>query len=215
MKNNNYVITIGRQFGSGGRELGKMLAEELGITYYDKELLCEAAKQAGISEELIEKSDERFPSFLNSMIAFNPGYNPMALYTGSSSISSDNIYKAQSDVIRSIAEKNSCVIVGRSADYVLREHPRCLKIFVHASMDARIERIMRRGDCKTKDEARARAEKTNKLRAHYYNFYTDKTWGDSASYDMSIDSSKLPMKDIVALISEYVRRRFFPTQGND
>ena len=150
--NNNFVITIGRQFGSGGRELGKMLADELGLLYYDKELLCEAAKQAGIREELIEKSDERFPSFLNGMIAFSQGYDPMAFCQCTSSISSDNIYKAQSDVIRSIADSHSCVIVGRSADYVLREHPRCLKIFIHASMDARIERIMRRGDCKTKEE---------------------------------------------------------------
>lgn len=208
MRETDYVITIGRQFGSGGRELGKLLAEKLGIAYYDKELLCEVAKQAGVSEEIVARSDERFPSFLGGVFSFNHGYNAMACYQGASAISDDVIYKAQSDVIRNVAMAGSCVIVGRSADYVLRDHPRCFNVFVHASMDARVERIMRRGDCKTKSEARNKAEKTNKLRAHYYNFYTDKTWGDAASYDLTVDSSIMSMDDIVAIIVEYVRRRF-------
>ncbi len=215
MKKDNYVITIGRQFGSGGRELGKLLAEKLGIAYYDKELLCEAAKQSGLSEEIVERSDERFPSFLSGLFTFSHGYNAVNCYQGTSSIGGDCIYKAQSDVIVSIAEKQSCVIVGRSADYVLREHPRCLKIFVHASMEDRIERIMRRGDCKTKEEARTRAEKTNKLRAHYYNFFTDKQWGDAASYDLTVNSSSMPMEDVAAIVAECVRRRFFPSQESD
>ncbi len=215
MNTQNYVITIGRQFGSGGRELGKLLAERLGIGYYDKELLCQAAKQSGISEEIVARSDERFPSFWGGVLTFNHGYGSMACYQGSSSISDDNIYKAQSDVIRKIAENESCVIVGRSADYVLRNHPRCLNIFVHASIEARIERILRRGDCCSKEEARARSEKTNKLRAHYYNFYTDKTWGDATSYDLTIDSSQMPINDIVEIIAEYVHRRFCQSQQND
>ena len=209
MDNQNFVITIGRQFGSGGRELGSKLAKELGIAYYDKGLLEEAAKQAGISEDIIERSDERFPSFFNAFIPVSIGYNPAASYLSSSStISADNLYKAQSDVIETIAQRHSCVIVGRSADYVLRNHPRLISIFIHANMDDCIDRIMGRGDCKTREEARAKAEKTNKLRASYYNFYTDKTWGNAASYDLTINSSTMSMDKIVKIVADFVRCRF-------
>lgn len=209
MDNQTFVITIGRQFGSGGRELGSKLAKELGIAYYDKELLEEAAKQAGISEDIIERSDERFPSFFNAFIPVSIGYNPAASYLSSSStISADNLYKAQSDVIETIAQRHSCVIVGRSADYVLRNHPRLVSIFIHANMDDCIDRIMGRGDCMTREEARAKAEKTNKLRASYYNFYTDKTWGNAASYDLTINSSTMSMDKIVKIVADFVRCRF-------
>ena len=209
MDNQTFVITIGRQFGSGGRELGSKLAKELGIAYYDKELLEEAAKQAGISEDIIERSDERFPSFFNAFIPVSIGYNPAASYLSSSStISADDLYKAQSDVIETIAQRHSCVIVGRSADYVLRNHPRLVSIFIHANMDDCIDRIMGRGDCKTREEARAKAEKTNKLRASYYNFYTDKTWGNAASYDLTINSSTMSMDKIVKIVADFVRCRF-------
>lgn len=209
MDNNNIVITIGRQFGSGGRELGRKLADALGIAYYDKELLEEASRQAGISEEIIAHNDERFPSFINTFLPVSIGYNPAAGYLGTSSvISADNIYKAQSDVIEQIAQRHSCVIVGRSADYVLRNHPRHISIFVHADMEDCIDRILRRCDTMTRDEARAKAEKTNKLRASYYNFYTDKVWGNAASYDLSVNSSLMPIDKIAEVIVEYVRRRF-------
>ena len=208
MNDSNFVITIGRQFGSGGCELGKLLAETLGIDYYDRRLLGEAAKQSGVNPEFFERSDERAPSFLSGLFSFSYGYSSFHCYNGSSAISDDSIYRAQSDVIRAIAAKGSCVIVGRSADYILRDHPRCLNIFVHASMDDRIARIMRRGDKTTPEQARAIAEKTNKLRAAYYNFYTDKTWGDAASYDLTINSSLLSMPQIVALITDYLRARF-------
>lgn len=204
----NFVITVGRQFGSGGRELGQHLAKAFGIKYYDKEILHEAARQAGVSSEFFEKSDERFPSFLNGIFSFALGYNSMSLYAGSTSISDESLYKAQSDFIRQTAAKESCVMVGRSADYVLREHPRCVNLFVHASMEDRIKRIMRRGDMHTPEKARAHAEKMNRLRADYYNFYTDKTWGAAESYDLSIDTSLLSMEDIVELVRQYVCRRF-------
>ena len=207
MDEKNYVITIGRQFGSGGRELGKLLANKLGIAYYDKEMLCEAAKNAGVSPEFFEKSDEKFPKFFNGMFSFSMGYSPYTLYTGSTSISDDSLYRAQSDFINSVAHKHSCVIVGRSADYILRDHPRCINIFVHAPIEACVDRIMRRGDKTTREHARALAEKTNKLRASYYNFYTDKVWGDAKSYDLSIDSSLMPMDDVAEVVCDYLRRR--------
>lgn len=208
MDKNNLVITIGRQFGSGGRELGKKLADRLGIKYYDKELLCEAAKNAGVSEEFFEKSDEKFPRFFSGLFSFTMGYNPYTLYSGSTSISDDSLYKAQSDFIRSVADKESCVIVGRSADYVLRDHDRVVNLFVHAPIDDCVKRIMRRGDKTSEEKARAMAEKTNKLRANYYNFYTDKNWGDASSYDLTFDSSLMDMDDIVEVVAEYINRRF-------
>ena len=207
-KDKNFVITIGRQFGSGGRELGKLLASTFGIEYYDKELLQEAAKQAGMSPEFFAQSDERAPSFLSGIFAVGTGYNPASCYSCSSSLAGDNVYCAQSDFIRQIANEKSCVIVGRSADYVLREHPRCVNIFVHSSKEDCIARIMRRGDKPTPEQARTIAQKTNKLRANYYNFYTDKRWGDAASYDLTINTSLLKMEDAVAVIAEYIRRRF-------
>ena len=207
-ENKNVVITIGRQFGSGGRELGNLLASRFGLEYYDKELLHEAAKQAGLCTEFIERSDERAPSFLSGMFAFGAGYNPVSCYSCSSTFASDGAYNAQSDFIRSIANDKSCVIVGRSADYVLRDHPRCVKIFVHSSEEDCIKRIMRRGDKPTPEQARTIAHKTNKLRANYYNFYTDKRWGDAASYDLTLNTSLLKMEDAVAIIAEYIRRRF-------
>lgn len=208
MDKKNYVITIGRQFGSGGREIGKLVAEKLGIAYYDKELLCEAAKNAGVSPEFFEKSDEKMPRFFSGLFSFTMGYNPYTLYAGSSSISDDTLYRAQSDFIHSVAEKHSCVIVGRSADYVLRDHPRCANIFIHAPIEECVKRIMRRGDKTTPEQARSLAEKTNKLRAGYYNFYSDKTWGDAKTYHMTIDSSSLPAEEVAAMICDYVTRRF-------
>ena len=199
-----YVITIGRQYGSGGREIGRMLADELGIRYYDKELLTEAAKSSGVNQELFEAADERTPSFFSNLWSFNLGFNSGAYLLGNTPLSDDSIYSAQCAVMKQLAEKSSCVIVGRSADYVLRTHPRLVSIFIHASLDARVARIMRRNDCDTVDAAKSLAAKKDKLRSSYYNFYTDKTWGDAASYDLSIDSSKLSSQEVCKVIVDYV-----------
>lgn len=204
----NYVITIGRQFGSGGREIGRLVASKLGIAYYDKELLSEAAKNAGVSTEFLEKSDEKQPRFFSGLFSFTMGYNPYTLFTGSSSISDDTLYRAQSDFIRDVAERHSCVIVGRSADYVLRDHERVANVFIHAPIEECVKRIMSRGDKTTAEQARALAEKTNKLRAGYYNFYSDKTWGDAKTYHLTIDSSSMTADEVAELICDYVRRRF-------
>ncbi|MCM1519490.1 MAG: cytidylate kinase-like family protein [Lachnoclostridium sp.] len=204
---NNFVITIGRQFGSGGRELGKLLASELGIDYYDKELLVESAKLAGVNPKFFEERDEKFPSFLNGIFSFSMGCTPMCYYTGASAISDDGLYKAMSDFLTSTARKSSFVVVGRSADYILRHHPGCVNIFVHAPMEECVRRITSRNDAIDHDKAKALAERTNKWRAEYYNFFTDKKWGDAASYHLTIDSSSLPMTEIVALIKDYLQRR--------
>jgi len=208
-KESPYVITIGRRFGSGGRELGKKLAERFGIEYYDRELLFEAARHAGIAPEFFMNADERAPSFLSGLFTFNMGVNSQTLYSGTNSISDDKLYSATSDVIEHLAATRSCVIVGRTADYVLRDHPRAVHIFVDASNpDDVAGRIMRRNDCDSRETALKKAAKVNKLRANFYNFYTEKIWGDSSSYHLTFDSSLLPADKAVDVIAEYVRARF-------
>lgn len=202
-----YVIAIGRQFGSGGREIGRLVAQKLGIDYYDKQLLTEAAKSSGIRSDLFEAADERTPNFFSNLVAFGTGYHGGSYIMGSTPISNDNIYHKQSEVISALAKKSSCVIMGRTADYILRNNPNLISVFIHASIEQRIERIIKRGDCKTAEEARALAEKKNKLRAEYYNFYTEKGWGESQSYDLSIDSSKLTTEATADVIVQYVKTR--------
>ena len=202
-----YVITIGRRLGSGGRKLGRMLADRLGIAFYDKELLLDAAKRSGLCPEMFERNDERRPHFINGLFSFNMGLSAMSAFT-SSSISDDALYKAQCDFIHEIADKSPCVIVGRTADYVLRDTPNVVNIFVHADIDDCVERMVRRDTSLTREQARRIAEKTNKLRAGFYNFYTDKRWGDSGSYDITFNSSTMSLDDIVEMVVDYLHRRF-------
>lgn len=204
----NFVITIGRQFGSGGRELGRMLADRFGIEYYDKKLLLEAASRAGMSPEVFERNDERVPNLMGSSVGFNMGYGQLPWYNGQTMVA-DSIYSSLTDVIEHLADTRPCVIVGRSADYVLRDNPVAkVSLFVHAPIDDRVRRIIGRADKDKEGAARTLAVKTDKLRAAYYNFYTDKKWGDSASYDLTFDSSVLSMEDLCDMVAFYIRRRF-------
>lgn len=205
--NLNYVITIGRQYGSGGREIGRLVADALAIKYYDKELLTESSKASGVKPEVFEAADERTPSFFSNIWSFNLGFNAGSYLLGSSPISDEKIYAAQSNVMKNLAQESSCLIVGRSADYVLRNHPGLISIFIHSSIEERIMRIMNRTGIDSAEKARALAAKKDKLRASYYNFYTDKTWGDAAGYDLSIDSSKLSTEAVAEFIVSYVKAR--------
>lgn len=202
-----YVITIGRQFGSGGRSLGSILSKKLGIPFYDKELLLQAAEQNGINPDFFVHNDERVPTFLNGIIPFSMGVNPMPWYSGSTSISDDSLYRAQSDFIHQIADRGPCIIVGRSADYVLRDTENVISVFVHAKPEDCARRIVERGEGRDFAKAMRMHERINKLRANYYNFYTDKRWGDAATYDLTFSSSVMPLEDIADIIIEYVRRR--------
>ena len=165
--NDNLIITIGRQFGSGGREIGKRLADLFGIAYYDKELINEASKSSGLSTEYFEKADERAPSALLNSFSINWLTGAGGIW-GDGGLSNEYIFKFQSDVIRHLAETQSCVIVGRCADYILRQYPRCYNVFIHAPLEDRIERIISRSQGMTRKEAIELAEKKNKLRASYY-----------------------------------------------
>ena len=169
---NKIILTIGRQFGSGGREVGQKLAKELGIGYYDKELMALAAKESGLSEEFFEKADERASSGL--AYAFTMGYSYMGLFPPYADVlSNDRLFLYQSDTIRNLAEKGSCVIVGRCADYILRDNPDCLSFFIHNNKENRIQRIIESQDL-TVEQAEELMLKTDKSRAAYYNYYTNK-----------------------------------------
>lgn len=202
-----FVITVGRQFGSGGRELAQALAQALEIDYYDKELLVKAANHSGIAHEFFENNDEKFPSFLHGLFSFTMGVTPMCYYTGGGSITDDSLYKSVSDFILAESQKNSFVVVGRTADYILRDHPRVVNIFLHAPMEECVKRITARADALTPEKAAALAKRTNRWRADYYNFFTDKEWGNASSYDLTIDTSLMPMDKIVDLVISYLKLR--------
>ena len=202
----NLVITIGRQFGSGGRKVGKLLAEKLDIPYYDKELLAEAAKDSGICQEIFENHDEKpTRSLLFSLVTGmqmhgDPGsmYMDMPL--------NHKIFLAQFDAIRRIASEGPCVIVGRCADYVLRDKPNAVSVFVKADIRQRMERaVSLYGVDPAKAEETVR--KADKQRASYYNYYATATWGDVNNYDLCVDTGKLGIEGTVELIEQYLRLR--------
>lgn len=208
----NFVVTVGRQMGSGGRELGRLLAERLGAEFFDKKLLLEAAQQSGLIPELMARDDERGPGVFSGAMAFAMGMMHPSAAFGAGVAGYDAVYRAQSEVIRRLGREKNCVIVGRTADYVLRDHPRCVNIFVSASEDDCVKRLLGRGDKPTEAEARTMCRRVNKLRSGYYNFYTDRQWGMAASYDLTVNSSLLPMEQLADFVADYVRLRLRLTE---
>ena len=196
------VITVGRQYGSGGREIGTMLAEKLGIAYYDDMLLKEAAKESGLCEELFRSFDERPKSFLYS-IAMDPYSFSMNSITSKGNIE-QQVYLATYETIKKLADKGPCVLIGRCADYALKDRDDVINIFITAPLENRIERVARRNDISL-DEAKDRIKKTDKSRASYYNYYSSKDWGEAKSYDLCIDSSLLGIEGTVALLEKMIQ----------
>lgn len=201
-----YIITIGRQFGSGGRSIGQKLAEKLNINFYDKELISIAAKESGTDPEIFKDVDEKAANSLlyslsTGMYGFGSGFSAM----GDLPVN-DKLYLLQHKIIRQIAENESCVIVGRCADYVLRDNPDCVNIFFHADMAFRKEQSVKKHGI---EEAKAEhiINKTDKSRANYYSFYSGQKWGMAENYDLCINSSKLSEEKIVDLIIEYIKAR--------
>lgn len=200
-----FVIVIGRQYGAGGKGLGKRLAEILGVPYYDKELLSETADALGFSKDLFIKADERKPSLFRSFLSFNYG-SPSAAFS-SYVLSDDNLYRAQSHVLKAIAEKGSCIIVGRTADYVLRDHPGLISIFVHAPIEHRAKMVIDRGEAKSIEEATEKARKLDRSRESYYNFFTNRNWGHADNYHLSFDSSAMPINTMAELIATHIKQK--------
>ena len=193
------VITIARQYGSGGREIGEMLAKKLNVPYYDKELIALAAKKSGLSEEVFRQADERATSsLLYSLVMGTYGYGGGVAGMNDMPIN-DKLFLIQADIIRKAAEEGACVIVGRCADYVLREKKDCLRVFIHADRDSRLRRAVEKygiDPTKVSDFL----TKKDKQRANYYNFYTNKKWDALQNYDLTIDSSVFTPEQAVELI---------------
>lgn len=196
------IITIGRQFGSGGKEIGTKLAEKLNIKCYDNELLSEAAKQSGMCEEVFKAHDEKpTNSFLYSLVMDT--YQPYGL-TGTVDMPlGQKLFLAQFDAIKRIANKENCVFVGRCADYALHDKDNVLSVFITSDLEVRTKRISEKYNI-SESKAREMIIKTDKKRASYYNYYTNKKWGHSNSYDLCIDSSKLGIDNTVQLILAYL-----------
>lgn len=198
------IITIGRQFGSGGRTIGKKLAEQLGIAYYDKELINLASKESGICGEFFEKADERNSGSLLKALAMGFTMNN-AIFQSNDYLSNESLFQIQSDVIRKVAAEGSCVLVGRCADYILRENKDCFHIFVSASPEDRIRRAMEYNQIDEKEAAEF-IRKADKSRASYYNYYTDKIWGAAESYDLCINSSCYGIEKTIDFIKLFMER---------
>ena len=193
------IITIGRQFGSGGHEIGEKLAKKLGIKFYDKELIKLIAKQSGMCEKVLESYDEKPTNSLLYSIVMD--IYPSVMYTGPTI--DQQIYQANYDTIRKLADGEPCVIVGRCADYILRDHPELVSVFIHANSDFRAARIAEEyklPDAKVRDLL----VKTDKKRASYYNFQSEKQWGAASSYNLCIESSEVGIDGAVDLIMDYV-----------
>ena len=198
----NLVITIGRECGSGGRLIGNRLAEKLNIKCYDKELLTLAAKKSGLCEEIFESHDEKpTSSFLYSLVmdSYSMGYSTSSFIDMPLN---HKVFLAQFDTIKHLADTESCVIVGRCADYALSDNPDCINIFIHADLDVRIKNVSRNLNI-TENKARDIINKTDKQRASYYNYYTSKKWGDSKSYNLSLDAGKLGTDNCVEMILKF------------
>jgi cytidylate kinase len=203
--NEKFIITIGRQIGSGGRQIGEKLATQLGISFYDKELIQIASKESGLGKEFFEKADEKKGhSFFAGLLGMH-GSLIDENYTNNY-LSNETLFKIQSDVIRKLAEQNSSVFVGRCADYVLKDHPRCMNVFISANMNDRIKRI---SDIQqvTQKKAEDIIEKIDKKRAGYYNYYSNKVWGHAASYHLCINSSVLGADETETFIRQFIKQK--------
>ena len=198
------VITVGRQYGSGGREIGTALAQKLGIAYYDDLLLKEAAEESGLCEELFHSFDERPKSFLYS-IAMDPYAFTMNQVTPKGSIE-QQVYLATYGTIKKLADKGPCVLIGRCADYALKDRSDVINVFISAPLENRIKRVAARNGI-SESEAKERIRKTDKSRASYYNYYSSKEWGDAKSYHVCVDSSLLGIDGTVDLLEKMIRMK--------
>lgn len=199
----NTIITIGRQFGSAGREIGEKVAEYFNIPCYDKELLTRAAKESGFCEEMIQNHDERpTNSFLYNLVmdTYSFGYNASSFVDMPIS---HKVFLAQFDTIKKMASEGPCVIVGRCADYALSDFKNSTHLFIYGNEDAKIKRIMEKYNL-SEAKAKDMIIKKDKQRQSYYNYYSSKKWGRADSYDLCINSSILGVEGTVKLIVQYI-----------
>lgn len=200
---NNFVITIARGYGSGGRTIGKMLAESLGIHYYDRELMRLASDESGINEELFVKADEKLKKSLLFKIARKEYHGELIPPDSDEFVSNDNLFNYQAKVIKNLAMQGPCVIVGRCADYVLRDMDNVIKVYVHAPFEDCVNTMMSLSTM-NREEAAKKITSIDKHRAEYYHYYTKRSWTDAANYDLCLNSSKLGFDRCVTMIKEFI-----------
>ena len=206
MDDKKIIINIGRQLGSGGLAIARILAERLDCKFYDKEILNLAAKESGFSEKFFEQNDEN-KGFLRSLFHLRAPYigsGGSNYYTNN--FSQESLFKFQSNAIRKAAEEGSCIFVGRAADYILRDLHHAINIFITASLEERAARVAERHQCDHEKALHIISQKEGS-RASFYNYYTGRKWGDSANYDLCINSTLLGIEGTERLIAEYVRER--------
>lgn len=201
-----YVITIGREIGSGGKAIGDVMAKALDIPIYDRSLIMMAAEESGISPKVFKKVDEVphrsvMSNFLRTLTS------PFASYGNfySNSMSQESLFKFQSDLIREKAETENCIIVGRCSEYILREHPRHLSIFIRANYEDRLKFLMDRNDI-SQEMAKDLIEQTDAIRSDYHNFYSENNWGDSRTYDICVNSSILGIEGTAELLLDVAKK---------
>lgn len=205
----NFAICIGRSFGSGGSKIATELQKKLNVKLYGKEILDKASEDNNIRKELFERADEKnsieVPILMPSSIGMT---NAFYMYT-SNYLSNDHLFTLQAETIQNLAFKSSAIFVGRCADYVLREHPNILSIFIADDIDNRIENVQRRLNFQSKNDARSEIEKVDKNRREYYNYYTSRHWGRADNYDLCLKPSSIGIDNAVDMIIELMRRRGF------
>lgn len=198
------IINIGRQFASGGRYISKKLCEEFGCKYFDKEILDLAAKESGFSPDVFKKSDEK-KSFVHTLFHLHaPMLSDDNFYNNK--FSEESLFKFQCDAIQKAASQGNCLFIGRCADYVLRDEPNTVSIFLAANMKDRISRTMERYNM-DEESARKTISKKDNTRASYYNYYTGKKWGAAESYDLCINTSIFGLDETAEFIADFIRKR--------
>lgn len=195
----NLIISIGRQYGSGGLEIAQELAKLLGVNYYDKQIIEESARNSGLSKEYFESKDERSPLAISSILTSGI----FAMGDMSHNFCDEQVFKIVSDGLRSIAEKSSSVIVGRCSNYILRDCPRLISIFIYSPIKDRVKRVADR-EIVSEREALNLIKRHDKARASYFNFYTDMKWGDTLSYDITINSSLLSVEECAEVLKNAI-----------
>ena len=202
-----FVITVARQYGSGGREIGLRLGELLGVTAYDKELITMAAQKSGMASEVLDHVDEKATSSLLYTLAMGSSFFNNAAQNMNIPIN-DKLFMTQSELIRGIAEANSCVFVGRCADYVLRKAENKISIFIYAPNDFKTKRIIERHEGIDEKAAKELSQKTDKRRINYYNYYTGKKWGSPENYQIMIDSSVLGVEGTAQALAAIIKEKY-------
>ncbi|MBQ8816312.1 MAG: cytidylate kinase-like family protein [Lachnospiraceae bacterium] len=203
----NIVITIARQYGSGGRLIGKMLSEELGIPYYDRQLLQLASDDSGINEKLFANADEKVKATSLFRIAKKVYSGELIPPDRDDFVSNDNLFNYQAKIIKELAEEDSCIIIGRCADFVLKDYPNVISVFIHADEEQCAARIREIRRMEPKDLKKHMAD-VDKRRGTYYKYYTGNDWADARNYDLCLDSGKIGYRGCVEAIKKQIELRF-------